>query len=137
MKNHTGIMLLCFIGCTATIYPEHFIEPAQPVVNQVFKVKLKTARITSYDWYFKGITQQVSPTGLLMPQDPIWAIKIDDPTYSIKPHERPLRDETKIFRFKACKPGKIVLLFQKKHRYKYGKKVIASKEVTVTIREKQ
>jgi Chagasin family peptidase inhibitor I42. len=115
---------------------EPIIEPSRPIINQEFKIKLATARSTSYDWYFKEISKQISPAGLLMPKEPEWVTRHGNATYSVNPGGTILKDETKIFTFKALHQGSVVLLFQKKHRYKTGTKVRESKEIKVTIQEK-
>jgi hypothetical protein len=112
---------------------EPVIEPAQPIVNEDFKIKITTARQTSFDWYFKEIRKQLSDAERLMPLNPAWVIPYGEPTYAIHPKGTNLKDETKIFPFKALHPGTVVLVFEKKHRYKNGKKVTGTKEVKVTI----
>jgi hypothetical protein len=112
---------------------EPIVEPTQPIVNEDFKIKITTARQTSFDWYFKEIRKQISGTGRLMPLNPAWVIPYGEPTYAINPKGKILKDETKIFTFKALQPGTVVLVFEKKHRYKNGKKVTETKEVKVTI----
>ena len=64
---------------------EPIIEPLSPIINQQFKIKLPTARATSYDWYFKEIVKQVSPAGLIMPKEPEWVKIYGDPTYVVNP----------------------------------------------------
>ena len=119
-----------------SIRQEPIIEPLSPKINQQFKIKLPTARTTTYDWYFKEIVKQISAAGLIMPKEPEWVKIYGDPTYAVNPGGTLLKDETKIFTFQAVHPGTVVLLFQKKHRYKTGKKVLESKEIKVTIQEK-
>jgi hypothetical protein len=119
-----------------TYCQEPVIEPAKPLVNQEFKVTLPTARATTYDWYFKEVSKQISPAGLLVPLEPAWIIPYGSPTYKTQAQGTPLKNETKTFTFKALYPGTVTLLFQKKHRYKTGKKVIETKTIKVTIQER-
>ncbi len=128
----SSFLLLIF----STNCQEPVIEPSSPAVNQEFKIKLPTARATSYDWYFKDIVKQLSADGLLMPKEPQWVKIYGDPTYVVNQDGKLLKDETKIFTFKARHPGTVILLFEKKHRHKTGKKVAESKEIKVTIKEK-
>lgn len=115
---------------------EPVIEPLNPLVKQQFKIKLPTARVTTYDWYFKEIVKQLSPAGAIIPNEPGLVKMYGDPTYVVRPGGIRLKDETKIFTFQAHHAGTVVLLFEKKHRYKTGKKVRESKEIKVTIKEK-
>lgn len=128
----TKMLLMLLFGLFN--YCHASVEPQNPVVNQEFKITIPTARSTTYDWYFKEIRKQISPAGLLVPLEPAWVILYGTPTYTIQ--GQPLKNESKIFTFKAMYPGTVVLLFQKKHRYKSGKKVIETKEIKVAIREK-
>lgn len=132
MNRITLILLLLLTACKICCL-EPVIDPAQPIVNEDFKIKITTARQTSFDWYFKEIRKQISNAGRLMPLNPAWVIPYGEPTYDINPEGKILKDETKIFTFKALQPGTVVLVFEKKHRYKNGKKVTGTKEVKVTI----
>jgi hypothetical protein len=135
--NSNTFEILSFLLLSLTTYTKAVIIGPQKIkVGQEFKISLPTARSTTYDWYFKEISKQISPAGLLVPSEPAWATPYGTPTYSIPAQGSPLKNEIKIFTFKALHPGTIVLLFQKKHRYKTGKKVIDTKEVKVTIQEK-
>lgn len=115
---------------------EPTMEPKSPIVHQLYKITLPTARITGYDWYFKEITKQLSPSGAIIPKDPELVKMFGDPTYTVTANGTLLKNETKTFTFRALMPGTAFLLFEKKHRYKTGKKVRESKEIKVTIKEK-
>ena len=135
MNIQTLSLCLFLLSGLYTNCQEPIIDPVSPVVGQQFKVKLPTARATPYNWYFKDIAKQISPAGLIVPKEPKWAKLYGDPTYTVNQEGTSLKNETKIFTFQALKPGTVVLLFEKKHRYKTSKKVIESKEIKVTIKE--
>jgi len=128
----SSFLLLVF----GTNCQEPIVDPSSPAVNQQFKIKLPTARATSYDWYFKDIVKQLSDDGLIMPKEPQWVKIYGDPTYAVNQDGKLLKDETKIFTFTARHPGTVILLFEKKRRYKTGKKAVESKEIKVIIKEK-
>ena len=126
-------LFLCYLSAKAQ---EPIIEPSRPVVNQEFKIILPTARSTTYDWYFKEISKQISTSGLLLPLEPAWVIPYGNPIYKKEAQESQQKNEFKIFTFKALQPGTVDLHFQKKHRYKTGKKVTEAKHVKVVINDR-
>ena len=135
--NYRALLLSpIFLSAVLVNCQEPIIEPISPIVNQQFKIKLQTARSTPYDWYFKEIVKQLSPTELIMPKEPKYVEIYENPTYVVNQGGKLLKDETKIFTFQAIHPGTVILRFEKKHRYKTGKKVVESKEIKVIIKGK-
>jgi hypothetical protein len=135
MNRSLLTLLLSFISLHIACNQEYTVEPSNPIVNQEFKVTLPTNRFTGYDWYFTGIVKQVSPAHLLVPLEPPFIKAYGDPQFTVTNNVEG-KKETKIFTFIARRPGAVTLHFEQKHRYKTGKKVRASKDINIPIKEK-
>jgi hypothetical protein len=135
MNRNWLTLLLSFISLHILCNQEYTVEPNNPVVNQEFNVTIPTNRLTGYDWYFRGIIKQVSPTGLLVPLEPPFIKPYGDPQFTVTNNDNN-KKETKTFTFVARRPGTATLHFEQKHRYKTGKKVRASKNINIQIKEK-
>jgi hypothetical protein len=134
MERTLGIILLFFVSYHSAYCQEPIIEPAQPYINQEFKIKLPAARSRGLNWYLKEIRTQISPEGItiyehIMPSSNLaWVIP-----YGSQNYETINGQDTAVLTFKATQPGTIILLFEQKHNYKNGKKVTTKKEVKVTV----
>jgi hypothetical protein len=135
MKNHRLVFTLNLISVSLLCEQECKVEPKNPTINQEFKVTIPTHRLTGYDWYFKGIVKQISPTNIMIPLDHPCVKPYGAPEFTVT-HEPSGNKETKTFTFIARKAARITLRFEQKHRYKTGVKVRASKDINVDIKEK-
>ncbi len=135
MNRSLLTLLLSFISLHIACTQEYTVEPSNPIVNQEFKVTLPTNRLTGYDWYCTGIVKQVSPEHLLVPLEPPFIKAYGDPQFTVT-NNASGKKETKTFTFIARRPGTVTINFEQKHRYKTGKKVRASKDISIQIKEK-
>lgn len=135
MNFHIALPLSLFLSILFIYSQQPIINPINPIVHQQFKITLQTDRSTTYDWYFKEAVKQLSPAGNIVPKDPLFVKMYGDPTYTIKQEDRNHKTESKTFTFQALNTGTAVLRFEKKHRYKTGKKVLEAKEIKVVIKD--